>query len=406
MNVDAVVIGGGALGLSTALHLALSGSSVVLVERHAVGSQASGRAAGLFKSVQVDDSRTELARRSILRACTFSEWAGVDLEIVRSGSVLVARTAAHQELLHRECDMSRGWGVPLTDLTPAELAGRVSYYSPSGGERAVWCPEDIYIEEPMSLIRAYLGACLRHGVEVLEHEAVASVLIEADRVLGVQTSERRIDARVVVDAAGGWARQIAEAAGSWIATAAVRHQLAVGAESTGVERADPITRVLDAAVYLRPARGGLMIGGFESDPLPVDPSRQHKGFTTDDVPLDLSVLARMAASVEAEVPLATVSVASDPADHRGGLFTMSPDGRFILGPAPDLSGLWIATGCNGSGFSSSLAIGEQLAAWIVGDRPAIDLTSFSPSRFDRIPDHALVQRGTWQYSHYYDPAAG
>ena len=124
MNVDAVVIGGGALGLSTALHLALGGSSVVLVERHAVGSQASGRAAGLFKSVQADEARTELARRSIVRACTFADWAGVELDVARSGSVLVARTEAHQGRLRRERDQSRGWGVPLTDLTPAELDGR------------------------------------------------------------------------------------------------------------------------------------------------------------------------------------------------------------------------------------------------------------------------------------------
>jgi glycine/D-amino acid oxidase-like deaminating enzyme len=83
---------------------------------------------------------------------------------------------------------------------------------------------------------------------------------------------------------------------------------------------------------------------------------------------------------------------------------MSPDGRFILGPAPDVSGLWIATGCNGSGFSSSLAIGEQLAAWIVDGRSAIDLSCFAPSRFDRLPNAVLAERGAWQYAHYYDPA--
>ena len=114
----------------------------------------------------------------------------------------------------------------------------------------------------MSLIRAYQAACLLHGVQIFEHETVVDVLVENGRVLGVQTPERRIESAVVVDAAGGWARQIAEAAGSWIATAAVRHQLLIGAESTSVERTDPIARVLDAAVYLRPARGGLMLGGL------------------------------------------------------------------------------------------------------------------------------------------------
>ena len=71
-----VVIGAGALGLSTALHCALAGRSVVVAERHTAGSQASGRAAGLFKSVQADELRTRLARRSIVQAVSFADWAG------------------------------------------------------------------------------------------------------------------------------------------------------------------------------------------------------------------------------------------------------------------------------------------------------------------------------------------
>jgi glycine/D-amino acid oxidase-like deaminating enzyme len=68
---------------------------VVVVERDTAGSQASGRAAGLFKSVQADQVRTTLARRSIDRAISFGDWAGVPLEVTRSGSFLVARTDAH-----------------------------------------------------------------------------------------------------------------------------------------------------------------------------------------------------------------------------------------------------------------------------------------------------------------------
>ena len=92
MEADIAVIGAGALGLSTALHCALTGRSVVVVDRGAAGSQASGRAAGLFKSVQADQARTLLARRSIERAARFQEWAGVPLAVERTGSFLVART--------------------------------------------------------------------------------------------------------------------------------------------------------------------------------------------------------------------------------------------------------------------------------------------------------------------------
>jgi len=392
-----VVIGAGALGLSTALHCAMSGRSVAVVERHTAGSQASGRAAGLFKSVQADELRTRLARRSITKAATFADWAGAPLAVARSGSFLIARTGPHREFLRREHDQSRRWGADVREATAPQL----SYYHPAADDFALWCPEDVYIEEPASLIQACLAACQRHGAVVTENEPVIGIPVTAGRVAGVETQHRSIAAPVVVDAAGAWVRHVAELAGAWVPVTTVRHQLLITAPTADVNPADPIVRVVDAAVYLRPARGGLMVGGFEPDPLPVDPRRQSASFTTDDVPLDLGVLRRLAAQVTAEAPAA----GSTPvAEHRGGLFTMSPDGRFVTGPVPDLPGLWVASGCNGSGFSSSLALGEALAAWITGGTPPPGLTVLAPGRFGPLPDDALLSRGLWQYAHYYDPA--
>jgi len=402
MDADVVVIGAGALGLSAALHCALAGRNVVVIERHTAGSQASGRAAGLFKCVQADELRTRLARRSIAMAASFADWAGVPLEVAPSGSFLVARTGPHRELLARELAQSRGWGANVREADPAQLAGPLSYYRSAGEELALWCPEDIYIEEPASLIRASLAACRRHGAEVAENEPVIGIQVTAGRVTGVETARRSVTAPVVVDAAGGWVRQVAELAGAWVPVSPVRHQLLITAPVADVNPADPIIRVVDAAVYLRPARGGLMAGGFEADPLPVDPRRQAASFTTDDVPLDLGVLRKLTAQVAAEVP----AVSSAPvAEHRGGLFTMSPDGRFIAGPLPGLAGLWAISGCNGSGFSSSPALGEALAAWITTGTASAGMTALSPDRFGSLPDDALVTHGLWQYAHYYDPTA-
>jgi glycine/D-amino acid oxidase-like deaminating enzyme len=195
-------------------------------------------------------------------------------------------------------------------------------------------------------------------------------------------------------------RQVAELAGARVPVAPVRHQLLITAPIADVNPADPIARVVDAAVYLRPARGGLMVGGFEAAPLPLDPRHQPASFRTDDVPLDLGVLRKLADQVAAEAPAA---VAAPVAEHRGGLFTMSPDGRFIAGPVPELPGLWVASGCNGSGFSSSLAIGDALAAWITSGIAPPGLAALAPGRFGALPDDALTEAGLWQYAHYYDP---
>src|SRR4029077_5707569 len=115
------------------------------------------------------------------------------------------------------------------------------------------------------------------------------------------------------------------------------------------------------------------------DPLPLDPRQQPPSFTTDDLPLDLAVLRKLAAQVSA--------------DPRGGLVTLSPDGRFVAGPVPDLPGLWVASGCNGSGFSSSPALGEALATWIPTGAAPPGLTALSPGRFGPLPDEELVTRG-------------
>ena len=402
-----MVIGAGALGLSTALHCALAGRSVTVLERLTAGSQASGRAAGLFKSVQADELRTRLARRSITLAATFAEWAGEPLAVSSSGSFLIARTPEHRDYLRRELAQARGWGADVREAEPGRLATAVSFYRTNGASFALWCPEDVYIEEPTALVAASVAACRRHGAELAENEPVTGILTDRGRVSGVETERRTITAPVVVDAAGAWVRPVGALAGVRVPVATVRHQLLITAPAAQVDPGDPIVRVVDAAVYLRPARGGLMVGGFEADPLPLDVGSQPASFSTDDVPLDVDVLRKMADQVAAEAPLAgaasAASVASV-AEHRGGLFTMSPDGRFVAGPVPELPGLWVASGCNGSGFSSSPAIGEALAAWIgSGDAPG-GMEALAPGRFGPLGDEELVSRGIWQYAHYYDPA--
>jgi len=143
MDADVVVIGAGALGLSTALHCALAGRSVIVLDRYEAGSQASGRAAGLFKSVQADELRTRLARRSIELALGFAGWAGEPLDVERSGSFLLARTPAHAGYLRRELAQSAGWGVDVQPVSLGRLGEQVSYCTPAGDGYALWCPEDV-----------------------------------------------------------------------------------------------------------------------------------------------------------------------------------------------------------------------------------------------------------------------
>ena len=64
----------------------------------------------------------------------------------------------------------------------------------------------------------------------------------------------------------------------------------------------------------------------------------------------------------------------------------------MAGPVPDAPGLWVASGCNGSGFSSSLALGEALAAWICDAPGRLDISALAPARFGALTDEALIAR--------------
>ena len=83
----------------------------------------------------------------------------------------------------------------------------------------VWCPEDVYIEEPGALIDAYLAAAQRAGVQVLADEPVTAMTTSAGAITGLRTAARHIETGIVVNAAGAWVRQVGELAGAWVAAA-------------------------------------------------------------------------------------------------------------------------------------------------------------------------------------------
>src|SRR5437667_6951955 len=150
-EADAVVVGAGALGLSTAFHLARFGvRRVALIDRFAPGSQTSARAAGLFKLVQADETRTRLARLSVQKVTRFMEETGVPLEVVRSGSLLVSRTAEHAALVREEARQSQAWGVDVQLVDGAEAHRLVALRESQGRRAACHTPGDVYIDEPSS----------------------------------------------------------------------------------------------------------------------------------------------------------------------------------------------------------------------------------------------------------------
>lgn len=380
-SADVVVIGAGAFGASTAFHLAQMGQQVTLVERHEPVSQTSPRAAGLSGHLRGSDELTRLATLSIDKLERFQAETGEPLVYEQPGSLKLARRPEHVEQLEEEVVRARRLGLDVRLIAPAEAVERNPFLQPAGILAASYARRDVYLE-PGQIPRGYVKAAVRLGATLLANTAVTGVEIDGGAVRGVMTDAGPIEAPVVVDAAGAWTRQVAASVGLRIPIVPTRHQLLITTPLPGVHPHQPITRIIDANVYVRPCDGGLMLGGYERDPVQVDIDAQPPDFQIADLPLDLTVLRRLADLVADQLPVFQQVFAQNAIrEHRGGLPTMTADGRPVLGPLPGVRGFFVASGCCVGGLTPSPGNGWALAEWIVRGEAPPDALPMAPARF-------------------------
>src|SRR5881398_3528878 len=268
-TADAVVVGSGAFGASVAYHLARRGARVAVLERAALASQTSPRAAGLSSQVRATPALTKLAQRAVTKLAAFSEETGQPLRFTQSGALKIARTDRDAEQLAREVARGAAAGVPIELITVAEARKRLPILGERGIVAVTWSPSDCNVE-PSELPIGYCRAAEKIGAILLPHTPAIGFEIGPRGVEGVRTPHGTIATRVVVDAAGAWSRLVAERLGGALPVVPTRHQLFITEAIPGVSPDFPIARVIDAHVYVRHERGGLMLGGYESDPLQVD----------------------------------------------------------------------------------------------------------------------------------------
>lgn len=400
-TADVVVIGAGAFGSSVAYHLAAMGQrNVALLDRFQLASQTSPRAAGLTQQIRPDPGMTRLAMLSVQKITRFADETGEPMVYQQSGSVKMARTEADASQVQAEIEAGNAAGLDIHEISESDLA-QLTPFARAEGVRAMWyTPSDLYLE-PVQLPLGYARAAARLGVMVLPGTEVTAIRVGDAVVTGVATSRGEIRTPTVIDAAGAWARLVGEHAGIRIPTVPMRHQLFVTEPIAGVEPEQPICRVIDANVYIRPDKGGLMLGGYEADPQPYTMTELPADFQIRDLPLDLTVLRRLGGLVREQFPVLQDAPVRE---HRGGLPTMTADGRHIVGPVPGLKGLFAATGCCVGGLSISPAVGQVLAELILTGTPSIPLDALSIDRFseeladdDRL-EAACVRTYTHQYA--------
>ena len=369
-TADVVVVGGGINGISIAHALASRGVSVVLVDKGALASGASGRSSALVRMHYTNEWDARLAWASFPVFRHWAELMGGPPVFTHTGFVNVVGPQ-YAEHLRRNVLMLRGIGVNTTAITPAELAELQPFARVDDLGAAAYEPDSGYAN-PAETVEGFRRRAVDLGARVLQWTAVTRIDRRESRVLGVETSVGRIEADSVVLAAGAWSRRLGEEIG--LALPARPKAIDTVAVSRPAELRDPHMVWIDNVQgnYFRPEAGGLTLVGVPCQEWDIDPDTVGDGLPPHAAGLGAGLLTHRVPAMER----ATLSRGYRAFDG------YSPDRHAILGRVDGIDGLYVATAFSGSGFKIAPAVGTCMAELITDGRAkTVDIEAFSLRRF-------------------------
>jgi glycine oxidase len=370
-TADAIVIGAGVVGLSSARALSAAGKKVLVLERRRVGAEASSAAAGMLApqgEAEPGSRLLPLALRArdhhLALAPALLAETGIPVEMSARGAIHVALSADEEGALAEKCSWQREQGLAATTMSADEV--RDAEPNLSGSIRAgLLLPGDRWLDN-VRLVRALAVSAVSRGATLVCGRPVTRLLEAEGRVTGVRAGGETFSAPVVINAAGAWAGMI-EADPAPPPVEPVRGQM------LAFELAVPLVQhvIVSPRGYLVPRLDGRLLVGSTSDRVGFD-----KGVTAGGLRDLLDTAIRL-------VPgLADVRVAETWAGLRPG----TPDEQPVIG-AGALGGLFHAAGLYRNGILLGPLVGEIVADLALGRAPAVDvdLAPFSPARFARGP---------------------
>lgn len=373
-----VIIGGGAVGLSVAYHLALRGETdVLLLERNQLTSGTSWHAAGIVGPLRATAAMTQIASHALTLFPQLEAETGMSTGYRRTGGYWLARKPERMDELQRICAVGRHMGLTPKIVTPDQVD--VPQLDLTGHVGALMVPEDANVN-PVDLCMAYARAAKSRGVVIRESVEVTRVLREGRHVTGVALADgSRIMASRVVLCAGAWSKHLADDIGVALPLQPVEHMYIVTEPIPGLANPFPVVRDLDTGIYVKGDAGRLVIGGFEPDAKCWNPLGPEGNRAFLELPEDWEQYAPFM-----EAALALVPVLAETGIQRfmNGPESFTADTRPLVGEAPEVDGLFVAAGMNSVGIMSSAGIGKVLADWVIAGEAPSDLWGIDIARVD------------------------
>ncbi|MCC6178300.1 MAG: FAD-binding oxidoreductase [Chloroflexi bacterium] len=369
-TADAVVVGCGVHGASTAFHLAARGLDVVIVEAKGLAAGATGKSSALVRMHYTVLEEAQLAWESWKYFTQWAELVGGTCDFVQTGFVRLVHRS-QQDKLRQNVKEQAALGIDtqlvsaddLRQIDPGMVVDDidVAAYEPLSG-----------YADPNATCQSFLDAARGRGARYLGDTRVEAIVTTGGRAAGVRTADGLISSPIVVVAAGNGSRRLCGTLGLDLPVWPFYIKTAI------FERPPDLTRHLTCidgpnGAYFRPEGAHLTLAGGTSWEVRVDDP------DTDSTTADLDFMADVGARLIHRYPAMARAVA-----RRGdvGYDTMSADGHPIVGRLPGVDGAYLQTGMSGTGFKISPAVGRNLAELIVNGRWAnVNLDSFSVERF-------------------------
>jgi dimethylglycine dehydrogenase len=402
-HAKVVVIGGGVVGCSILFHLAKFGwKDVVLLERDELTSGSSWHAAGQIHTISSDPNISRLQGYTIDLYKEIEETSGHSVGLHMTGGFYAASTKEWYDYLKRERSKARYMGLDQEFISPKELAERHPLIDTSQYYAALWDDQDGDLD-PSGATYAFAKAARVHGAQYFTHCGVTATTQRPDGSWDVTTPKGVINAEIIANCGGLWAREVGHMQGLHIPVQPMEHHyLITEAIPEIVERMQPggAGRLpcgidYEANIYFRQERQGMLLGTYEPKGTPWKVEGTPWTFGHELLQPDLDRIAdRLELGFERIPALAHAGIK----DAINGPFTFGPDGNPMIGPVPGMTNYWCAVGVM-AGFCQGGGVGLTMAEWMIDGEPSIDVWAMDVARFG---DWATPDWGTVKSTENYE----